>query len=87
MNCPSCESGQLLNTYRRCGATYDRPDVVSSSPAALARGGVRPIPMTIGRGRVGGPRAGITVTGEGACTVPSSYPSSDLPGHSRRSSE
>ena len=98
MNCPSCESGLLLNTYRRteeergvfltcrrCGATYDRPD--ESSPAALARGGVRPIPMTIGRGRVGGPRAGLTVTGEGACTVPSSYPSSGLPGHSRRSSE
>ena len=65
---------------------YDRPDVVSSSPTALARGGVRPIPMTIGQGRVGGPRADLTVTGEGACTVPSSYPSSDLPGHSRRSS-
>ena len=98
MNCPSCESGLLLNTYRRteeergtfltcrrCGATYDRPD--ESSPAASARGGVRPIPMTTGRGRVGGRPAGITVTGEGLRGLSSVTQSSDLPGHSRRSSE
>lgn len=96
MNCPSCESGQLLNTYRRteeergvfltcrrCGFTSDRPDESTSSPAALARGGVRPIPMTIGRGRVGGPRAGLTVTGEGLLVPSSVNQSSDLPGHSR----
>ena len=145
MTCPHC-SGALLNTYRRteeergvflscrrCGATYDRPD--ESSPAASARGGVRPshdqpwegsvgdyhgfsregrsglsatadgtprpkdtarrgfdsppshFQLNTGRGRVGGRPAGITVTGEALRGLSSVTQSSDLPGHSRRSSE
>jgi len=72
-------------TCRKCGHTADRPD--ESSPAALARGGVRSCHANDGRGRVGGPAAGITVTGEGLRGSSSIPVSSDLPGHSRRYGE
>ncbi len=67
----------------------DRPDELgSSSPAAAARGGVRPIPMTTGRVRVGGRPAGITVTGEDrARTVPSIPSSSAVPPRSLSEAE
>ena len=67
----------------------DRPDEFgSSSPAAAARGGVRPIPLTIGRGRVGGRPAGITVTGEDRVrTVPSIPSSSAVPPRSLSEAE